>query len=129
MIARLKGAVNNNKGMTMVSVLVAFAVLLFIILMYTQTVELSSKIYQSSEDRRKATEALYSDFYTNTTYSPKAPAAGSEYGVKSESFTFSGSDGSSFILSSASGSFAGSNGGKIEFFGNRLKVEEDGGVK
>ncbi|MEG1427015.1 MAG: type II secretion system protein [Oscillospiraceae bacterium] len=64
--AKIKSKLQNQKGMTMVSVLVAFAILLFILAMFSQAVTLSLNLYAKSEDIRKASDALYSAFYRET---------------------------------------------------------------
>lgn len=71
MIQRIGNKFRNQKGMTMSSVLVAFAVLSLILLMFWQAVTLSSNLFRKSEDIRRETEALYSGFYENTSYQRK----------------------------------------------------------
>lgn len=127
MIKKLKKTMNNNSGMTMLNVLVAFAVFLFIIAMFTQAVRLASNIYKTSEDVRKTTEGLYSDFYKNSSYSASDINATPPFGITKNSYTFKSDDGaSSFKIQSAQGAFEDENG-KVYFFGNRSEVQETDG--
>lgn len=114
----------NNKGMTMVNVLVAFAIFALILLMFQRAVSLSSKIFQTSEDIRKKTETLYSEFYEQTSYSNKSQTNDFSGSGEEKTYTFS-TDNGSFSLDTFQGEFAADTG-KVYFLGNRM-LQKDGG--
>lgn len=114
MLKRIKSKLKSKKGMTMSSVLVAFAVLLLILLMFWQAVTISSNIFRLSEDIRKGSEKLFSDFYSDTSYLPRNEAAGSP----SRKFLFRDKQGGGFELDSDIGSYK--NGEyEVYYFGQR----------
>ncbi len=122
MQGKLKSKLNNKSGMTMVSVLVAFAIFMSILLMFQQTVRLASNIFQTAEDVRRNTEGLYSSFYENTTYSQKDKA--NDFSDKGQDKVYTFSNGSeSFTLKSFEGYYEDS-GSKVYFFGNRSHVKD-----
>lgn len=109
---RVKNKLRERKGMTMVNVLVAFALLAFILLMFQRSVTLSSKIYRLSEETRRNTEALLSAFYSGTFYDPHGPGG--------TTYTFSDSMGGSFTLDSSEGSFQPEGSPyRVYYFGGR----------
>lgn len=114
MLKRIAQQLKNKKGMTMSSVLVAFAVLLLILLMFWQAVTISSNIFRLSEDIRKGSEKLFSDFYSDTSYLPRNEASGSP----SRKFYFRDKQGGGFELASDIGSYEDGEY-EVYYFGQR----------
>lgn len=116
-------SLKNRKGMTMVNVLAAFAVLLFVLLMFSQAVNLSLNIFRKSEDVRKNTEALFSAYYKDSTFTTQS----GDFPSSSDVYIFKDQNGKDIAYKrTAEGSFSPSSEqgitGKVYFFGRREKV-------
>jgi hypothetical protein len=104
---------HNKDGFSMVNVLVAFAMLLLMVIIFSNAMNLALKLYEKSKQIRETDETLYGAFYRNTKYSVTT----GDISTDKKTYTFS--DGSTtFTIDSSLGDYKQTDG-DVYFFGQR----------
>lgn len=116
MLLKIRDKLKEKSGISMINVLAAFAVFLLTILMFSQAVNLSLRLFEKSEDIRRSTESDFASFYQHTEYTKNDGRLGEE----DANFTFTDQNGGNFVLNSHSGEYKPTGSERsIFYFGQR----------
>lgn len=83
---RARQILDNKKGASLVSVMVAFLLLMIILLMFQKSLQLSGNLLARSVDIRKEEQQLIGDYYQNRTSPTQTTSAGCVFSGDSGSF-------------------------------------------
>lgn len=84
---RVRQSLDNKKGASLVSVMVAFLLLMIMLLMFQKSLQLSGNLLARSVDMRKEEQELIGAYYQNRTSPTQAVSAGCVFSGDSGSFS------------------------------------------
>ena len=84
---RVRQSLDNKKGVSLVSVMVAFLLLMIMLLMFQKSLQLSGNLLARSVDMRKEEQELIGAYYQNRANPTQAASAGCVFSGDSGSFS------------------------------------------
>lgn len=107
----------NTKGSSLISVVIAFLLLLIILVIFQRSLQLTNRLLQEAVTIREETNELVGEYYMNKESSASQTV---------NSYSFSGAAGA-FRLTTQWSSYAGEHG-TIYYFGNGVSGSVSGGI-